>query len=87
MSLFDANAAVTVTLTTAEDAPALVAALKPVVPSRTALQVQLAGQPSETSAELTLRDGTLSVDALRSVSERNDTRTRLGDAVRDAWNG
>lgn len=87
VSLFDANAAVTVTLTTAEDAPALVAALKPVVPSGTAVQVQLAGQPSETSAELTLRDGTLSVDTLRSESERNDTRTRLGDAVRDAWNG
>ncbi|WP_267422066.1 MULTISPECIES: hypothetical protein [unclassified Curtobacterium] len=87
VSLSDANASVTVTLPTAEDAPALVAALKPVVPSGTALQVRLAGQPSETWAELTLRDGTLGVDALRSESERNDTRTRLSDAVRDAWNG
>jgi hypothetical protein len=87
VSLFDATATVTVTLTTAEDAPALVAALKPVVPSGTALQVRTAGQPSDTWAELTLRDGTLNVNALRSESERNDSRTRLGDAVRDAWNG
>jgi hypothetical protein len=84
--LFDANAAVTVTLATAEDAPALVEALKPVLPNGTALQVRMAGKHSETWAELTLQDGDLSVDALRSESQRNDTRTHLGDAVRDAWN-
>jgi hypothetical protein len=84
--LFDANAAVTVTLATAEDAPALVEALKPVLPNGTALQVRMAGKHSETWAELTLQDGALSVDALRSESQRNDTRTHLGDAVRDAWN-
>jgi len=87
VSLFDANASVTATVGKMEDAPALVAALKPVIPDGTRLAVDIAGQPVETSADLTLRDGTLSVDALRSESQRNDTRTRLGDAVRDAWNG
>jgi hypothetical protein len=87
VSLFDANASVTATLTTADDAADLVAALKPVLPDGTGLQVRIAGQPSETWAELTLRNETLSVDALRSESQRNDTRSRLGTAVRDAWNG
>lgn len=87
MSLFDANATVTVTVTKVDDASALAAALKPVLPDGTRLAVGIAGQPSETSADLTLRDGALGVDALRSESQRNDTRTRLGDAVRDAWNG
>jgi hypothetical protein len=87
VSLFDANASVTATLTTADDAADLVAALKPVLPDGTGLQVRIAGQPSETWAELTLRNETLSVDALRSESQRNDTRSCLGTAVRDAWNG
>lgn len=87
VSLFDANATVTVTVTKVDDASALAAALKPVLPDGTRLAVGIAGQPSETSADLTLRDGALGVDALRSESQRNDTRTRLGDAVRDAWNG
>ncbi|WP_139200654.1 hypothetical protein [Curtobacterium sp. MMLR14_010] len=87
VSLFDATASVSVSVAKVEDASALAAALKPVLPDGTRLAVDIAGQPVETSADLTLHDGALSVDALRSESQRNDTRTRLGNAVRDAWNG
>lgn len=87
-ALFATNASVTVTVSGVDEVPALVAALKPVLPDGTRLQVGLRGEDSAASAgQLTLHGGTMTVDEPRSPAAEDETRSRLGPTVRDAWNG
>lgn len=86
-SFFESNTSVTATVARVEDAAALVRALQPVIPEGTRLQVSLPDQSYETTANLTVVDGVLTIDAARSPEAENELRTRLSETARDAWTG
>lgn len=84
---FDTNQSVAATLSDAGQVPAFVAALRPVLPDGTGLHVSLVDRGTDSTTELTLRDGELTAEPLRDGEERGSDRTDLARALRDAWNG
>ena len=81
------NASISATLQRIDDVPAFVQAVRPVLPDGTTVQVGIAGQLPLQTAQLTLRDGRLTIDRPRAVATDDDARVRLAEAVREAWNG
>ncbi|WIE76685.1 hypothetical protein [Curtobacterium sp. MCSS17_007] len=84
---FDTNQSVAATLSDAGQVPAFVEAVRPVLPDGTGLYVRLADRGTDSTTELTLRDGKLTAEPLRDGEERGAVRTDLERALQDAWNG
>ncbi|MCL9664282.1 hypothetical protein L2091_03455 [Curtobacterium albidum] len=84
---FSTNQSVTATLPDVGQVPAIVAALRPVLPDGTGLHVRLADRGTGSITDLTLHDGELTAAPLREGEVRGGDRTDLERALQDAWNG